>query len=1334
VAKFRPGQSVLFRGKEGVVENVDLTPGMVDVRYGRLVKRHSAGDLQVVGGTKSNPRRNPKKKGPPKPPEPTRVDAANDLRGAEDKLQSLKRALGQAQTRRTQFQDWALWERAFDIAEGRLPDPRTPAYEAAIGELKAIEAKQGPLQKRDRLAVLKKHGVVDINHMWGRVLSARGELQKRKDQRAAFPDQERLNTAQYLTELSGDVAKAQERIKRQEKEVAALRRRFKAFPKKQRQAAPATTRQGRTEPIPGTHPLTGKALKGVSTPVRRKETSTLRDDAFTVGGNQVVQAGAAWLVLPDPPRLTEKIVGRGYYDELCGNPIDGMMYVLAVSTKRRPLPFVVKEPEWAEAYAGLKKTGRISPQSRPEDVGEQVVREIAAGMGWEQFTISPKGRNWNPAEDEEASSTLVPFTPEDRARVRRGEPLPAQYTRGRKGPARSRGADLHKEQLPKETYFYEISPGRFAAYMIYRQGVMSFTDLAKFTPPYGKGSAKSYSPLFSWVGLRRPLAAGPAAFRSSPLCTVGDYAKMQKQAEIALGPLWGLKKGMLSLRYRMHEVLQELHWTEGESRIKLQSIYSAGEKALRNLAWFASWAQDVALTRKRLPSEKLAKEIPELLLFDAAIQRGGVDPAKILATATATPVPMVRRGGKAARIIGAERLGHAARVKMQKEFKAEGGIPQRFRAIEMGSGFSWEKKEGEKRQLEVQRDVLLHEQATEGVLSDSEKKALSRVTAQLAQIEVAQNRNLIGAFNNAMLSQTGPTVAAKMASLVANRLIEAKLRPGGKKKAALRAQLDKAGTVLSDRAADEKLNRLRQAVADGIRLERGATALREEKAQVKQVEAYVKRLRALRTLFFLYESLGGDETLRQLDASITVFQQVKEDGGRLPSKEVLTLLKKQRELKAKRDERIAERDAKRRKPRAPRDRGQFRIKQRGGTLTGQWEGGDPPEKLVAEEQMLKEIRRRLSLLTQGSLLQRLGTVRLFYTFNPLLFYMTKEMWRVGTPWPLDKQGRLTQADRTTLGRVDLVGRYGHALQLFYEQGVGAENLQDLAGKIEQKLGVTRFVDNIHADIDEHLGDGEYTPEEEDKRTNALLQSLTKRLRESLDLDLLSPGRGGKSHFYRKGARGSQGWLVSAYRNETPYMEATRLASEPVEYLSELRQDARAATLRQTREMADRKRLASGQPGLEDLAGVGPKMAKDIRRTLGVADISGLATVRLDTLMGVPGIGKSRGKAILRQAKAWHLRGEAPAKVTSRKERRERREKRGVFATPQAKWAPLQPLSLYSQGPYTRTSQIDPDAEERVWIPPGAAVAALDHLEGDSNRLRKAINQRLKQLLGLKDST
>jgi len=59
MAKFRIGQTVTYRGKSGVVDGVDRTPGMVDVKYdGRLVKRHRAEDLSPAARANPRVRRN----------------------------------------------------------------------------------------------------------------------------------------------------------------------------------------------------------------------------------------------------------------------------------------------------------------------------------------------------------------------------------------------------------------------------------------------------------------------------------------------------------------------------------------------------------------------------------------------------------------------------------------------------------------------------------------------------------------------------------------------------------------------------------------------------------------------------------------------------------------------------------------------------------------------------------------------------------------------------------------------------------------------------------------------------------------------------------------------------------------------------------------------------------------------------------------------------------------------------------------------------------------------------------------------------------------------------
>jgi len=301
---FRVGQHVSRNGQVGEVTGVDLTPGMVDVRYGRLTKRHRKEELVPVQRALNN--------GSFRRPRRERLA----LRTQARRNAGMKHSPAAVQEAFSKIDEEIKKTRQF--LEKNLQQRRE--YKLALFQARAaFEAVEAQAQKsvasaeeRSKLrnemnAVHKHYAEVSATARISKQLI--GRLQAlRKDPEAAVKYISRLVNS---TSVHGEFFATKVKVPHEEQEREAIR--VKKLPEK-------------------------RSLRSrVATPEE-----------------QISRSGAAWFTLPDPARFIE--TRQGLQPELCGNPLDGTMYVIVLASKARYAPVTVTPGIWEAAHAS-RSTG-----------------------------------------------------------------------------------------------------------------------------------------------------------------------------------------------------------------------------------------------------------------------------------------------------------------------------------------------------------------------------------------------------------------------------------------------------------------------------------------------------------------------------------------------------------------------------------------------------------------------------------------------------------------------------------------------------------------------------------------------------------------------------------------------------------------------------------------------------------------------------------------------------------------------------------------------------------------------------------------------------------------
>jgi hypothetical protein len=96
-----------------------------------------------------------------------------------------------------------------------------------------------------------------------------------------------------------------------------------------------------------------------------RTTATIAKDFSRISpAEQVDRQGIAWITIPDPPRFISKEGRR--IPEICGNTLDGTMYVIAISPQKEYKPVTVSADLWSEAVKNWK--GVSDKEASPKEI------------------------------------------------------------------------------------------------------------------------------------------------------------------------------------------------------------------------------------------------------------------------------------------------------------------------------------------------------------------------------------------------------------------------------------------------------------------------------------------------------------------------------------------------------------------------------------------------------------------------------------------------------------------------------------------------------------------------------------------------------------------------------------------------------------------------------------------------------------------------------------------------------------------------------------------------------------------------------------------------------
>jgi hypothetical protein len=1523
MARFKPGQSVRYNGQHGVVEAVDLTPGMLDVRYGQLVKRHVAAD--VTPTARANPRqRRPQRKdrtytrawdrnSPVRRNPPVRrntgddeayktkraeyaaataaqAEAASALtlaerthKDAQDEAVRAERKKTRSVKARTDLSAYLTWKKLYDKALTEPPVPQR--LQAAVLKLRKIEKRQGPLQRRDAEQFFRREGVLDQHVLWGAMRNAaqvapemialRAGLSKRLRVPASTPLSElkkiaeaRAAGAENAFTSAAEAAKTALTQKKAattaEKSAAAWKAGSKPSKRKKpkreltpdelvvREAEEAKeARAAHKTKVAGDKierarrgeevERAGQTWEGRRTRERYTPEPGTTEHQARGGGEAAVLlsadtaemergADAHFFVLPDPPRFEKSWKAPNqYFQELCGNPVDGSMYVLRLSGKVVSTPRLITTGEWKKLKREWTSRGKDNVWPEP-GAYEEVTALLTRLLKGQGYTVSARGRRREDQPDATQPKKLVFFTADDVHRMNIGDVIEAVPTRGRAGTydspemgldlrsrlayleqqyahgqqnsGRSAAARLQAEQnarrldaiqggltalqaseagrkvlsawavnspLPMDSaanfaaaimqvtqtqdlnqavgavqqavqrcglreqaqehraefaearlpllpaYVYaqlseakgndaafaaiaqrytrrekallaslkgqlaevkekvdaadagkstrgvEIrhalssatprqrrakkgwggrtidATGRSAAasksasekmfseyqlpkntffYEVPGQGYLAFTAW-KRVPVTLERLSERFTPPFSSTSnkTRDPFFTWQPLRRS--LATTDPFVSPPRCATSQHSRVLEIARDLRSPLYTMGDNLRWL-WgliQSGGGDKPLKSLIRAGDTSLRTAAWFANWMQDAHTTLSRVP-KSLENQVPERRVL-AAIQKSKKEPQGLpldtLIRAAATgPVPLVTQvAGSAARVIGGVPL--VGKVK-----GIALNLPQRFAWKPFAEGhFSWDRLQADARKAR----------------EDGNTKLLAQVEARQANTFVGEVTHALLAFN--LKTKDGPTA---LAALIATKQVQS----------GMIQEADVSAVVAHLKGVIRRLP-LFESGPDADELRRRQDRTRDPNQrltpeEISSAQESDRRHKILRALFVVYQVMGGTRTQLRLSAAQKTLGMLAENAGRLPPEghtgQQLTLL----EAKAELDDHDLQRDAER------YARGAKKLKE--------------AQAAVHEAQYGKAVAKHLN---KGD--------KLYYTFNPVLFQLTRSWWSYGTPWAR-RGGTLSKEAVRHLQEVDRVGRYGVALRLMYEAAKDGDSEIVVRDRLREELGEDQFFDPIYA----KLRDLDYDSDLADQYREIAFDE-NERLSSPIDgapnLERLTPWTGGNPLLRQLPGGENGGWLLglsdaldSGEGPESLQTATSGFAADPRAYLSELRHGAKRALMTSTRaahtlRQREENRVKRAQAAQDEINATLDKRAQ-------------------------------------------------PPQVEARSTE------------------PLLPLPAPVRAPYSREKRWSAGTRP-TRFPRDSALAALEHVDRDSEKLRDLIEHRLGQLTRVSSS-
>ena len=1045
---------------------------MVDVRYGSLEKRHRAEDLSPIA-----------------------------RRNSEDaQLQAASRARAKAEREVAEFQEYLAWEKLYKRYQAGEPAPAK--LKNAFLQLKEIEAEEGRLSPQDVQLLFRQWGVEGQYAAWSELQDspkkapkmhqlrkrlegkkpaaddaalkkrlqrrAQGARKKEREARAQLDELQALRAqeaAAAQAEAAAEAArkKAQredpvwiaerERLQREAEEAAqakwkaeaparkrARQEEGKAERKKRKKRLAAAGRGAKASMRLG--PTAGKQKEPIRRALRRMSTADLGEGKF--------------FSLPDPPRFEESRRGH-VLPELCGNPLDGTMYLIALPRAQRALVHILTVEDWKKALVLWGQTEGVPIPKDPRQIAWEVLRPWAQSSlrFGQEARVNVRGLQWV-MDPEGEERVLVPFNEEQKAAVEAGKMpseqsfrvRPRKRSTGYRGPAgiHEKGDRKARIDLPfvpgkpsLSAFFYEVESGQYLVFSIVLRKGPKIDKLWKhFQPPWPKGSPKRKSPLFSWERLSRSLQAGEKAFTSPPLCKTKERGEMMEE-------LWALRRPVQGM-------IRSLKWLGkivGPGAMKsidstsAKSLARAGDVTLRAIAEFTNFSQNVALTLRRIP-KGMADVHPEQVLFRTFVKlprkHGGLPVSKIWRAASIPPVRLVVRDPvKRAQLYGIGRAGLMGREGMPED--PEKDLAKAFAPVPvMTTALAKEALEEHKTHIKVEVDSPEFEKIERKLEEAQERLARKEEQAQRGSKKAGWAADDLKREVEALKVRfKGSLWTWLHAALVAEKKSRLKA-------AKVRIQQLKAQGVSFQALSSEDVEALRAALARSPTAHDLATLIvrRLRKTGLEpipdnQVSRYLSDLTEQAAPFF-------DDAL---EAKIVTMRSFLQKKG----------IEKERKAQVKQELKASE--LRLRKLYLLRCLFYIYYAMGGEGLVESLEGTDRAMNRALRDmgQLPGEVKR------EGAPLTDFGDATFYYTFNPALAYITKVWWMSPGPWVRSKEG-LAPGALQRFQDVDAIGRYGWSLQLMYQEGLHKRSLEKTMARVEGRLDPTEVLGEMKRSMTE----------------------------------------------------------------------------------------------------------------------------------------------------------------------------------------------------------------------------------------------------------------------------
>lgn len=879
---FRKGQPVVYRGQQGVVEAVNLTPGMVDVRYGSLVKRHAAGEVQAVA------RRNAGE-GSSEPTGPqilaqlirrltnelntlrSEIEESNakvaslrrDLAEArlETTAQSIRRTLGEVEGQlRAQESEYRKVEGALAYWSAGGAAKEQEAYDNWLlsEEGRRVRAFQKQLKDKPAKPAPTKRGTTQSTYA-AKLAAGAQQIELEKGAFFVLPDPPRFDfdpvTGDYTSELCGNTIDGS---------LYAVALNAKGMQKRahltQRQWNALLTQYQKDNPNKRLPEDIFEVVKMV-----RPFFLNLGYPTVAVRGRKqwaALQEGASGEV----PGLTEEEVHAIRSGVVQAGGVEDTIARLQdqIAAQKRIL---AEAEKGSDAYRRAKsKLEVLIPALRDATAEAEASRKI--------FTPTPQ-------------LTRIRRPGKDRTRPA------AELLAGTKGPKEKQ---LYEAPFPPDAFFWQQSDGTYVAiYGMARTSEGRQRLLTRFQPPWRERSGKRFSPFFSWVRLNRPLASGEErGWYTAPLCVTERHSEIAETTRKILRPVREARSSMSSLR-------NAITTYAGEPLKTATSARRVTEATLRSVAWLASYLQDAEQTLQLMPaSMRDSNELYQLLrmVLETPKNPWGVNAQLLLYTAMFGPVRLLsqeplrrarvldrdRIQARIEDLLNRENLSAAEKSQLEADLSAlSTPMPPRYQAIVVAeSGKSAER---------IQEEIEKLEEALRVAAQRNQKNMVDRLQAQINQLQDRLGSSIAGRVEEALRKRTElRTKSSRLEGLQAIR-------------GAIIGPEDLAYLV-----ADALFNS-RIASAEGQRKQN----LQEAKIHaVSELEVAARplfgsdpesaeKLRVLRAGFYVYHALGGDDLVRRLMHAEDMLKRVREDAGRIPSDDFASQRKLIRDTKAQLD-------------------------------------------------------------------------------------------------------------------------------------------------------------------------------------------------------------------------------------------------------------------------------------------------------------------------------------------------------------------------------------------------------------------------------------------------